>query len=772
MSSSNARCQRPNRPAITVAFASGIMFWAGCAAAYSQSQALNAGICSASAIGLSIAGLAMLGFGLFMKFPTIGVALACACLGVALGCANASFMHTQADEINRLALNHIEAVVESDSRQNGNEESVQVEAKLENGKTARIHVDIYSTEPLMNGERVVLSGALAPSDISSDDYLWQHASIARYRATTCEKLEGAGSLGVLGDVRRAALKAIGNDDEAHMLLQALICGWRHDIVTAPTYARFQSCGLAHLVAVSGAHLVIVMSLFATILRALNVSRRVSVLVLVIVMAVYLMLSGIPVSAVRAALMSSVGLLAIFGRRRPSAQNALGIGIFVIVLVSPNASVSTSFALSALSTAGIVLFAPLISSIIKRLSRGRMAFVTDALSMTAAAGVLSQPYACAVFGILPVISPLANIVCAPLFPLVCSLGMTSAFASVISVPGADVLLSMASEVAFALEWTVSALSQIPYGAIPLSISVEAALALSLMGGAIFYLAWNRINMRCLAACLACTIAVFLVASFASGYQDALIMFDVGQGDSFLFRSKGRTLLVDTGNQDTRLLKQLAACSVSRLDSVLLTHADDDHVGSLDALEKAVDVGRVIVFSGIEQSVSAKNMKLMQQAHDTAHEVTTVGYGDSFDIGSFRATVVWPRALEDNGGNADSICLFVEYDGNEDGQVDFRILMTGDAESEQLANVIRSGVVGDVDVLKVGHHGSAGALNDDLVHTLKPEIALIGVGEGNKYGHPSGETLETLSRAGCRVYRSDRDGLVSCLFDSGSIHVGLQ
>ena len=313
---------------------------------------------------------------------------------------------------------------------------------------------------------------------------------------------------------------------------------------------------------------------------------------------------------------------------------------------------------------------------------------------------------------------------------------------------------------------------PYAAVPVSMPVEAAIAISLVGCCLVYFAWYRVRATHFITCLACAAIALFGVSYIMGNQDALIMLDVGQGDAFLFRSQGRTLLVDTGNQDAQLLDQLAACSVMRLDSVLLTHSDDDHVGSLDALQKAIGVDRVIVFHGIEQSASEKNRALMKQAQETAREVVTIGYGDSFEVGSFKATVVWPRNLADEGANADSVCLFVEYDGNADGSVDFRILMTGDAESDQLMEVVRSGEVGDIDILKVGHHGSRNGMSRELALSFRPEIALIGVGAGNRYGHPSPETVETLEKGGCKVFRSDVDGQVQCILDSSSIRVGIQ
>ena len=762
----------PQRPFITPMFWGACFLWAGCAVAYSQSAYFEAETCAICAMASSILSCVSFIAGALLRRFTIAVSIACISLGVALGCAQAAVVHTQAYEITQAKNHQAIATIEGDSRANGESESALALLTLENNEKVRVYADFGNVSPLMEGDQVVLSGSVIPLDVTTDEYLWNNAAVARFHATSCEMLDCDDFLGPLRHARKAAVQAIGSEDDAHALLQALVCGWRHDIVSTSLYARFQSCGLAHLVAVSGAHLVIVTSLIASLLRALKLDRRVSVVVLVSSMASYLVLSGIPVSAVRAALMSSVGLLAVFGRRRPSAQNALGVGMFAIVLTSPSSSVSASFALSALSTAGIVLFAPLISSLLKGVFNGKLCFAVDALSMTLAAGMMSQPYACALFGILPLISPFANVICAPLFPLVCALGMASAIASVVALPGASVLMIAASAVSSVLGWITSCLGQVPYAAVPVSMPVEAAIAISLVGCCLVYFAWYRVRATHFITCLACAAIALFGVSYIMGNQDALIMLDVGQGDAFLFRSQGRTLLVDTGNQDAQLLDQLAACSVMRLDSVLLTHSDDDHVGSLDALQKAIGVDRVIVFHGIEQSASEKNRALMKQAQETAREVVTIGYGDSFEVGSFKATVVWPRNLADEGANADSVCLFVEYDGNADGSVDFRILMTGDAESNQLMEVVRSGEVGDIDILKVGHHGSRNGMSRELALSFRPEIALIGVGAGNRYGHPSPETVETLEKGGCKVFRSDVDGQVQCILDSSSIRVGIQ
>ena len=251
----------------------------------------------------------------------------------------------------------------------------------------------------------------------------------------------------------------------------------------------------------------------------------------------------------------------------------------------------------------------------------------------------------------------------------------------------------------------------------------------------------------------------------------MMLDVGQGDAFYVQSKGQSLLVDTGNQDGMLLEGIAKLHVAHIDNVLLTHADDDHCGSLDAIARAVDVDRVIVSEGMLHDNDAKCEDVISNAGKAAHEVVSLSYGDEFSIGSIQARVVWPQAYVEGGANANSLCLSLSYDGDEDGRPDFYALFTGDAEHDELAKIISSGDVSKVDLLKVGHHGSKNGMTLQEAEALAPRIALIGVGENNRYGHPSSEILAMLDEIGCTVYRSDVDGEVRCMLFPDGVRVSV-
>ena len=235
-----------------------------------------------------------------------------------------------------------------------------------------------------------------------------------------------------------------------------------------------------------------------------------------------------------------------------------------------------------------------------------------------------------------------------------------------------------------------------------------------------------------------------------------MLDVGQGDAFLIASEGKSLLIDTGNHDRMLLDQLARCHIIHLDGVLITHADDDHCGSLDAIQQAVDVDTVIMAKGMQDIEDDSCKSLVLQAKGTARNVKEVEAGDSFDIGRFHVSVLWPECIRDDGGNADSIVARVEYDDDGDGRSDIQALFTGDAEEEQIQSLVSKGLLGNVDILKVGHHGSHKSMSIEQAELLDPEIALIGVGANNRYGHPTEEVLEQLDDLDCKVFRTDLDG----------------
>jgi beta-lactamase superfamily II metal-dependent hydrolase len=223
-------------------------------------------------------------------------------------------------------------------------------------------------------------------------------------------------------------------------------------------------------------------------------------------------------------------------------------------------------------------------------------------------------------------------------------------------------------------------------------------------------------------------------------------DVGQGDATLIVTDGGDkLLVDGGRSGERLLSRLSDLDVGKIDAVLATHADADHIaGLISVLDKEEDFDVDIVYwNGANATTNTFNNFKNLWPEDG---VTRVGRGDQITLGSLEIKVFHPDELSGDS-NADSIVLLVEC-----GTVE--VLLTGDAEIPSEESMIDADILSEVDVLKVGHHGSRTATSGDFLEIANPEWAVISAGRDSQYGHPHEEVLEALGEAEVQVFLTDK------------------
>ena len=414
--------------------------------------------------------------------------------------------------------------------------------------------------------------------------------------------------------------------------------------------------------------------------------------------------------------------------------------------------------------------PLISSWMRVKNRFVQTFLIDPIAMTLASLVLTFPLSIASFAMFSIIAPLANCVASVLVSIICIVGLI-AFVALPLEPLCLVLLTFAIGVTQVFCMFIHALSWVPFAAVPMDSSLPLLVALSMGFGCALWILWPLKITRKLIAGIVSLFCLFVAISFAPWYGTSITMIDVGQGDAFLVKSNNQTLLIDTGYQSKKLYSGLARSGITHLDAILITHADSDHCGALRDLKGIVRCDRVILAEGMQNVNDDSARELIDDAIYLvgASNVTYIKAKDTISLDTVSFTVLSPENLNDTGGNQDSICCLLRIDSNQDSIVDWTGLFCGDAEAQTLEPLVNKYQIEHIDILKVSHHGAKASLTDSLIEKLRPKIALISVGQDNRYGHPSEETIDRLEAVESTILRSDTNGDVVCSFTSDQINI---
>lgn len=234
--------------------------------------------------------------------------------------------------------------------------------------------------------------------------------------------------------------------------------------------------------------------------------------------------------------------------------------------------------------------------------------------------------------------------------------------------------------------------------------------------------------------------------AGGY--AAIFLDVGQGDAtLLIAADGTTALIDGGLSADTLRKRLHRLGVSRVDYVIATHADADHIGGLPAVLQDFAVSKVL-WNGVGKDTQIFESFLDLAAKEPGATVTVAARASAHPLGNLSLEVLHPAAGVAAAGdhNNQSVVVLTGCSGAW-------LLLPGDAEQPAEADMLSAGLLSDVDVLHVGHHGSASGTTTAFLDEVTPEHAVISAGVVNSYGHPDPGVVARLEGRGAKVWRTD-------------------
>ena len=244
-----------------------------------------------------------------------------------------------------------------------------------------------------------------------------------------------------------------------------------------------------------------------------------------------------------------------------------------------------------------------------------------------------------------------------------------------------------------------------------------------------------------------------------------VIDVGNADSILVRNKGMNLLIDAGerNDGERVAAYLEDHGIKKLDMVIATHADADHIGGMKTVIQRLEIGAFIMAFMPEgyTPTTSTYAGMLEALADKGVKITPAKAGARYSLGDAWVDILGPAGEFEDNNNQSVVCK-VTFGSR-------KFLFMGDAEKEAERALLAAGTDLSADVLKAGHHGSRSSTTAELLEAVQPTYVLLTCGVDNSYGHPHAETVARLKEAGVTIYRSDADGTVVIATDGETLRV---
>lgn len=527
---------------------------------------------------------------------------------------------------------------------------------------------------------------------------------------------------------------------------------------------FLKSGLLHLLAASGMNVGFIFGFWFFFATKLKIPYRLKMIAGAVLVLLYSLLTGLPPSIMRAAAMMEFLIIGKIFNRKADTLTLLALICAISVLTTPFLLANVGFQLSYITTLGILLCTEPLLKKTKPIPEA----LSGAIIVPFIAQIWASPIQIFHFNNFSPYSLLANILVLPFVGIITFLGFTGNILSFLPLIGnkilwlSDKLAEPCINIVLFIAEYVSRFPNSLYNSAKPEI-LAVIIFYCLVFTSLFIIkkdfSSKKLNLTALILAICLTFFVFK-DSFNTKLE--ILFFDIGQGDAILIHTpNNKNILVDTGPNgrfipaNAVILPYLKSKGINSLDAMVLTHPDNDHIGGTTSILKNIDV-KTLFHNGFNHN-SKTCKKISAYIAQNRIKNTFLANGQEINLDKeINIKAIIPPDINKNSDNENSIILYVSYK-------DFSTLLMADCEANSI-NYIKKYVKLPIKIIKVGHHGSLNSVNQEFLNYLKPQIAVISVGErGYKYGHPNPDVLKELNISNIKTLRTDKDFAINISSD---------
>lgn len=595
--------------------------------------------------------------------------------------------------------------------------------------------EISNFNDIKLGDRIIIYGNLKEANNNTIPNLFNYK---KYLSTngifylmTIDKIEKVGNnTSIIYYIKNKLIGRINNIKKSGSYVKTFVLAINE--IDKDVRSSYQYNGISHLFSISGMHITLFATFLLGIMNKISYNRYFNYFIVNLFLIFFMVLVGFTVSSVRSVLMFILfSINKLFNLKIKSLDIMLMV-LIILLLINPFYLYSVSFLFSYIISTGIVMANRNIKRIKKKLAKN--------LYISFICFTFSLPICINYFNQVNVLSFVLNLFFIPLVSnIIFPLSIVCLF-----VPKIDAILYLFIGIMEKCSFFVSNISiftiSFPKISIVLVIIYYVILVVSLYKPKMYI------------------VVILLIIFFKNiSYFDSdlrVLVFDVGQGDSILvsFPNNGGNVLIDTSgdtmnyessnNVGNKIIPYLKTVGITKIDYLVVSHGDFDHMGEAINLVNNFKVDNVVFNCG-EYNNLEKNLIMVLNKKNIKYYTCI----RELRISKYKMQFLNTREYDNENDN--SSVVYFNYDG-------YKFLFMGDAGTSKEEDILKKYDIGSIDFLKVGHHGSKTSSDKKFIDEIKPKYSIISVGKYNRYGHPNREVLNNLTSS--KIYRTDEDGSI--------------